>query len=141
MVEKIKKELRTTKGKSILFIVLCIILALGWFLKGAVIAAAPSKSSVREIVFKIQNMTFGENNPTIFIAPGETVRFTIYNFDKGMKHNFNIEGTEISTRILHYGEKESVLFSSPTVGEWTYFCHPHSSLMRGRLIVHQKTFL
>ena len=135
MVKNIKKELKTLRGQVVLAIVICAVTLLGWLAMGRQTAGATTQPNIRDIVLEIRSMTFGDNNPTIYIDPRETVRFIIHNLDQGMEHNFNIKGTNISTRLLKYGEKETVVFQQPTVGEWIYFCTPHAPMMNGRIVV------
>jgi|GEM_PF-2256332 len=136
MVKKIKNQLKTPQGKFLFLMMLGCILFFGWLNLGA--SNSNDVIEIRDIVLEIRGMAFAENNPTILISPKETVRFVIYNLDPGMKHNFNIEGTDISTPLLNYGEKESVLFTPTTEGQWVYFCAPHAKMMRGILQVTKK---
>ncbi len=134
MVKKIKKNLQTPRGWLILGIAVGVLFLVGW----VATSTEPSTRDVRDIVLEIRGMAFAGNNPSIPIYPGETVRFIIHNLDRGMKHNFTIEGTEIRTRLLDYGEKESVLFTPATEGQWVYFCIPHAAKMRGVLQVSRE---
>ena len=134
MVKKIKQKLKTPGGWFILLIVLSTLTLVGWMAT----STEPSNRDIRDIVLEIRGMAFAENNPNIHIDPGETVRFIIHNLDPGMKHNFTVEGTDISTRLLYYGEKESVLFTPPREGQWVYFCAPHAAKMRGILQVSRE---
>ena len=81
-------------------------------------------------------MAFGDNNPTLYLKPKETVRFVIHNFDLGMKHNFLIQETDAASEILDYGEQAAVLFTAPSdEGELTYECSLHALMMRGQLVI------
>jgi len=83
-------------------------------------------------------MAFGNNNPTVQLRSNETVRFIITNMDQGMRHDFSIEGTEVRTRILNYGEKDAVIFHVPkTEKEMVYLCNLHALTMRGLLSVRK----
>ena len=142
MVEKIKKELRTPKGQLVFILGLAVLTSVVWLALDTITSAAPSKKDIREIVFEIRNMTFGDNNPTVYMQPGETVRFTIHNLEQGMKHNFTIENTKIATQLLSYGDKASVTYTAPDQQEnRDYFCMPHASMMRGKLIVTNEMIL
>ncbi len=99
-------------------------------------SSAQDSPNPREILLKIQNMSFGNNNPAIYLKPGETVRFIIHNLDAGMKHDFVIQGTDVASRILDYGEKDAVLFTAPRdEKEMKYECSLHALMMQGRLVV------
>lgn len=143
MVQKFKKELRTTKGKMILFLAISS-LALGAWVSlesRADVSSLDSKPEIEEIVLEIRDMMFGDNNPTILIRPGQTVRITVTNLDPGMKHDFQIPATNISTRVLEYGEKDFVLVNFPTSNEFSYQCSLHALMMWGRLIVSDELAL
>lgn len=138
MVKMLKKELQTKRGRLVLLMGMSLIAA--FFVVGAVskTSAKVSKRDIRNIEFEIRGMAFGNDNPTIQLRSGETVRFIIYNFDKGMKHNFSIEGTDVHTRIINYGEKDSVIFHVPkTEKEMVYLCDLHALTMRGALSVRK----
>ena len=134
MVEQIKKELKTPRGKlkfslMTIALILCAVSAMG-----LVTPPKPAVGDIRSIVLEIQNMAFRNNNPTIYLNRGETVKFVIHNLDRGMKHNFTIEGTDLRTPLLEYNEKGSILFTAPTTeDERVYFCIPHALHMKGLL--------
>jgi len=132
MVKKIKKELKTLRGRIILAFVLVASIVITWTVLTKT-SAGPTEENIRTITLKIRGMTFGDNNPTIHLLPEETVRFVIHNLSVGMKHNFLIQGTNVRTRFLNYGEKEAVLFRAPTKGELDYLCSIHALMMKGKL--------
>ncbi len=134
MVKKIKQKLQTPRGWLILCILLGVLFLVGW----VATSTESSTRNIRDIVLEIRGMAFAGNNPDIHIYPGETVRFIIHNLDPGMKHNFTITETNLSTRLLNYGEKETILFTPPTEGQWVYFCAPHAARMRGILQVSRE---
>jgi plastocyanin len=139
MVKTIKKELGTWRGKMILFVAICVITSLTLIRMETMTSANLIEGGIRTIELEIRNMTFGVNNPTIDLRPGETVRFVITNLDPGMKHEFNIEGTEVHSRLLRYGDKDSVLFHTPMADEkLVYVCSLHSLKMRGFLHVNNE---
>ena len=135
MVQEIKRELNTFKGKLVLFLIVCILTIAGWVITEKGSAANQNDLQIREIVLEIEDMTFGDNNPTIILQHNESVIFTIVNLDRGMKHNFAIPGTYVNTPLLEYNQKVSVLFQASEVGEKTYQCNPHASKMNGRIII------
>jgi len=139
MAKKIKRELRTWRGQALLVIIICVI-ALGILLKMEMTTAAkPMDAAIREIKLEIRGMAFAGNNPDLQVRPGETVRFIIHNLDPGVKHEFQIPGTDITTRLLAYGEKDTVLYHAPgEEKELQYICNRHSLVMKGRLSVKHK---
>ena len=142
MVREIKKQLGTAQGKMIIFLVTSCLIFLGWVnLESKANIPSDSLEETREIVLEIKNMTFGNNNPTIFIRPGETIRITVHNLDPGMKHDFAIPQAKISTRALEYGEKDSVLVNFPTQQETDYQCSFHALMMQGRIVVTDELVL
>ena len=104
MVKEIKRELRTFRGKVILVISVMFIASSIWVNMGTSTQANPPDQNIRVIELEIKGMVFGDNNPDIYLSPGETVRFVITNLDPGMTHEFKIKGTEIKTRALEFGE-------------------------------------
>lgn len=136
MVQYIKKQIETPRGRCGAILFFGSLLLVGWVSLGASPTGKVADNNIREIVLEIRSMTFGDNNPTLYLKPHETVRFVIYNLDRGMQHNFLIQGTELATRILEYGDKESLLFTAPAEeGEWIYACSLHALMMRGRLVI------
>lgn len=127
--------MKTPRGRLMLMIVLCALFLVGWRTLESD-SSAQEAVRPREIILKIQNMSFGNNNPAIYLEPGETVRFIIHNLDVGMKHDFVIQGTDVASRILDYGEKDAVLFTAPRDDkEMKYQCSLHALMMQGRLVV------
>ena len=136
MVQYVKKQMKTPGGKFVAFIFFSALLLVGWVNLDASSPGEIPEDNIREIVLEIRNMAFGDNNPTLYLKPKETVRFVIHNLDTGMKHNFLIQETEVATKILDYGEKEAILFTAPLEeGELDYLCSLHALMMRGRLVI------
>ena len=106
------------------------------FSTGTITQAKPVNDVVRAIEINIIDMAFESNNPDLYVAPGETVRFVVTNLDPGLIHDFKILGTNVKTRNLKYGQKDSVLFRAPQ-GEFdlTYVCTWHILSMTGKLLV------
>jgi plastocyanin len=141
MVQYVKKQIKTPGGKFVAFIFLSALLLVGWVNSDASSTGKMPEDNIREIVLEIRNMAFGDNNPTLYLKPKETVRFVILNLDTGMKHNFLIQETAVATKILDYGEKEAVLFTVPSEeGELDYLCSLHALMMRGRLVIGDVRF-
>ena len=136
MVQYIKKQIKTPRGKLAAFILFSGLLFAGWVNLDASTTENIQEENIREIVLEIRNMAFGDNNPTLYLKPKETVRFVIHNFDLGMKHNFLIQETDVASEILDYGEQAAVLFTAPSdEGELTYECSLHALMMRGQLVI------
>jgi len=136
MVKEIQKELKTFRGKVILTLLILALSCITFFSTGTQTQAKQTKNQVRIIKIEIKDMSFGNNNPDIYIAPGETVRFLVINLDPGMVHDFKIKGTEAKTRDLKFGEQDMVTFQAPqTEFELVYFCTWHALSMTGNLLV------
>jgi len=139
MVKIIKRELKTVRGKLILLISMIFFTGIIWLYTSAITQANPPEQNIRVIELKIKNMTFGNNNPDIYLMPGEVVRFVITNLDPGMTHEFKIKGTSIKTRALEFGEQDSVTFQTPqTENDLMYICSWHALTMKGNLFVRSE---
>ena len=102
--------------------------------------ASPAESPVREIRLVVRGMTFyvdgqSDPNPAIVVRAGERVRIAVRNEDAGMRHDFAIKALSVATRMLDdRGQATAVTFRVPDEkGTLTYFCTPHSEMMRGTL--------
>jgi plastocyanin len=112
------------------------------FIAGAA-AVLPGIVSTRERVHEIRlvakNMTYYANgaedpNPAIRLAPGEQVRITFRNDDRGMAHDFGIPTFGVGTGVVEFGTEKSVTFKVPdNPSPTTYACTPHSAMMSGRI--------
>ena len=139
MVKKIQKELKTFRGKVILVLSMMFFTSIIWFYMDTNTQANPPDQNIRVIELEIKNMVFGNNNPDIYLLPGETVRFVITNLDPGMTHEFKIRGTDIKTRALEFGEQDSIIFQTPqTENDLLYICSWHALTMRGNLFVRSE---
>jgi len=136
MVKIIKKELRTWRGKAILSCAIAAVSCTVFFSFDTVTQAKQTESVIRVIEIEIKDMMFGRNNPDIYVSPGETVRFVVINMDPGMLHDFRILGTDVKTRNLKFGQKDSVVFRAPQEEfELVYICTWHAIDMVGKLLV------
>lgn len=104
--------------------------------------AALSKPEPREIVLTARDVAFflpGDPtpNPTLVVAPGETVRLRLVNQDRGMRHDWAAGSLGVATRLLAGdGGSDSVVFTAPRErGSHRYVCSTHAQLMSGRLEV------
>ena len=91
---------------------------------------------VRVITLSMRDYTFGGTNPTLYLKPGERVRFVVRNDeDTPVRHNFEIRelgilpGPEIGP-----GESREVTITVPLSGEFTYGCTTHRG-MEGRIVI------
>jgi len=139
MVKQIKRELRTFRGKVFLALLIMLFASSIWFYASTSTQANPVEQNIRVIELEIKDMVFGNNNPDIYLLPGETVRFVITNLDPGMTHEFKIRGTDIKTRALEFGEQDSIIFQTPeTENDLMYICSWHALSMRGNLFVRSE---
>lgn len=104
--------------------------------------AAASKPATREIVLVARDMAFyladdESPNPTLVVAPGESVRLRLINRDHGMLHDWTVSDLLASTRLIPGdGSYDSIVFTAPSEpGEHDYVCSTHAVLMTGRLVV------
>ena len=139
MVERIKKELKTPRGRWTLVFGFGIISLIIWIGMSPQTSAKSIERNVRTINLEMKDMTFASDNPTIKLSPGEVVKFLLTNLDQGMKHEFHIRGTNIRSRVLTYGQKDSVFFRVPIhEREYIYACSFHALIMQGKLQVKNK---
>ncbi len=81
-------------------------------------------------------MAFNQSNPTFSLVAGQPVELTIRNEDRGILHDFAIDGLAVKlSRPLRTGEEEILKFTAPAVGAYRYYCPAHPGMMEGRLIV------
>ena len=98
-----------------------------------------TREQVHEIRLVAKNMTYyadgsEDPNPTLRLVPGEQVRVTIRNDDRGMSHDFGIPAFRVGTSIVEFGTEKSVTFKVPdNPSAASYICTPHSAMMSGRI--------
>jgi hypothetical protein len=98
-----------------------------------------TREQVHEIRLVAKNMTYyadgsEDPNPTLRLVPGEQVRVTIRNDDRGMSHDFGIPAFRVGTGIVEFGTEKSVTFKVPdNPSAASYICTPHSAMMSGRI--------
>jgi plastocyanin len=98
-----------------------------------------TREQVHEIRLVAKNMTYyadgsEDPNPVIRLVPGEQVRVTFRNDDRGMSHDFGIPAFRVGTGIVEFGTEKSVTFKVPdNPSAATYICTPHSAMMSGRI--------
>ena len=102
-----------------------------------------TRDQVHEIRVVAKNMTYyadgaADPNPALQLAPGEQVRLTFRNDDRGMSHDFVISAFGVGTGLVEFGTEKSVLFKVPArPPAATYTCTPHSAMMSGRIVFAQ----
>ncbi len=89
----------------------------------------------RTIVITAKDMMFNETNPTIEVAPGETIRLVFRNEDPGMKHDLFIPVLDLRTGVIEAGDQAVLVFRAPKRGSFDYLCSLHPVSMRGAIDV------
>ena len=103
--------------------------------------AVATRTPVREITLIARDMTFyveGETmpNPTIWLAPGEEVQFSLHNADPGIAHNLAIMGWQLETASLETGASATFRVRAPEgPTRQRYVCTPHRQMMGGLIVV------
>jgi plastocyanin len=98
-----------------------------------------TREQVHEIRLVAKNMTYyadgsEDPNPALQLVPGEQVRVTFRNDDRGMSHDFGIPAFRVGTGFVDFGTEKSVTFKVPdNPSAATYICTPHSAMMSGRI--------
>ena len=99
---------------------------------------ARPRADAREIVLVARGMAFytaegSSPNPTLVVTPGEEIRLTLRHDDPGFTHDFAATSLGVFTKPLDdVGSSTSVVFRAPQqTGRHTYFCNPHSKMMKG----------
>ena len=123
-----------------LYVRICLLLAFTAGLGAALPRIAATRDRVHEISVVAKNMTYyadgaEDPNPPLRLAPGEQVRVTFRNDDRGMSHDFVIPAFGVGTGLVEFGAEKSVTFKVPdTASAATYSCTPHSAMMSGRIV-------
>jgi plastocyanin len=115
------------------------------FLAGVALSlrAVVRDEPAREITLHSRDMAFylpggTVPNPTLRLAAGEEVRFTLVNDEAGMQHDLAVEGTGVLVAALPVaaGSRGSARFVAPErPGRYPYVCTMHGQMMRGTLEV------
>ncbi len=106
-----------------------------------VLAVAVTRPAPREITLVTQGMAFYlENqdlpNPTIVVKRGERVRVVLRNNDRGLRHDFAVPALSADLDPVSWNQSDDVVFDVPdTPGVYDYWCRPHMTMMRGKIVV------
>lgn len=100
------------------------------------ITSVPSEpSDTKKMIIVATDFKF--DPATISLVEGEKVEITFKNQGKN-PHDFIIEGTDISTKVVSPGEEEVISFVAPKTGSYETFCNvgSHRALgMEGKVEV------
>jgi len=77
------------------------------------------EEQIREIQVSGTEFSFSPNSITF--AKGEMVQITFTNAGSA-PHDFTLEGLGIKTRVIGPGQTDSVEFTAPAAGNYTFFC-------------------
>ena len=78
-----------------------------------------SSSEFREITVTAKEFSY--NPPAISVTAGEKVRILFKN-EGTMPHDFRIEELDIGTKVISPGQTDTLEFTAPSVGTYTFFC-------------------
>jgi plastocyanin len=138
-----KPHVRTsvnTKRLSIVAGLLIVLIAA----TGVVFAPDSQTNTGREITIVAKDMTFlltaptstAQANPTITVKARQKITMVLRNDDPGMQHDLVIQGQEIRTLVISYGETTRLTFTAPREpGTYVYMCSSHPISMRGTFLV------
>ena len=102
---------------------------------------ALSRPAPREIALVTRGMAFYLEdgvlpNPDLAVNAGERVRIVLRNEDRGILHDFSVPGLRAALDPIGWNDSDYVTFDAPsTPGTYEYWCRPHMTMMRGKIIV------
>jgi hypothetical protein len=102
-----------------------------------------TRGDVREVRVVARGMQYhvdgvAEPNPVLRFGPGEQVRLSLRNEDKGMTHDLRIPEWNVGTTIVAFGEEDAFSFRVPDgPRSLQYACTPHSAMMGGEVVVQE----
>jgi plastocyanin len=102
--------------------------------EGGVVAPTPTPS-VRE--FRVVGNEFSFSPSSISVSAGERVKIIFKNEGKA-PHNLVIQGLNIKTRTIGGGQTDTIEFTAPSSGTYTFYCSipgHRSAGMEGKLEV------
>jgi nitrite reductase (NO-forming) len=112
-----------------LILVLVVVVIGGYFLlKGGsqVLAPAPTPTITEVTTSEVKEITvsgteFAFSPSTIIVKAGEQVKINFKN-EGGASHNLIIEGLEAKTGTIGSGQTDTIEFTAPVSGTYTFFC-------------------
>jgi plastocyanin len=95
-----------------------------------------ARPPLRTITLSMKDYAFNGVNPTLYLRPGERVRFVARNDeDTPVRHNFEVPGLGVLPgKELEPGESREATVTVPLSGEFTYQCATHRG-MEGKIVV------
>lgn len=118
-------------------IVVAVLVTTGIFLPRVLSSREPVRDIrvvARDMAYHVENLS--DRNPTLQLTPGEQVRVTFRNEDRGMLHDFGIPLLDVGTGTVPFGTEKTITFKVPAASTGlTYVCTPHSAMMSGRIII------
>jgi len=100
-----------------------------------------SREETRELRIVVRDMTYyvngsNEPNPALQFTPGEQIRLSLRNDDRGMNHDVRIPDWGVGTKVIGWSEEQSITFRVPSnKSGGKYVCTPHSEMMSGKIVV------
>ena len=100
-----------------------------------------TREDTREVHIVARNMAFYVDgiagaNPSLRFLPGEQVRVTFRNEDKGMQHDFSIASWKVGTGLVEFAAEKTTSFRVPsTATDVSYACTPHAAMMTGKVVL------
>jgi plastocyanin len=104
-------------------------------------AVAVARPAPREVTLVVRGMAFyleGNElpNPTLTVNAGERVRVVLRNEERGIQHDFAVPAMRAALDPVGWNESSDATFVVPeTPGVYDYWCRPHMTMMRGKIIV------
>src|SRR6188474_2657593 len=96
------------------WLVIIVVAVAGTFLA----RVGASRENARDIRLTVRDMAFRLDaadavNPALELSPGEQVRLTLRNDDRGMVHDFTIPQWGVRTGNVEWGREKTITFKVP----------------------------
>lgn len=95
---------------------------------------------LRTITLSMKNYAFNRVNPTIYLRPGERVKFVVRNDEDPsapVKHDFEIPALGVGPKPeLSPGQIREVTVTAPLEGTFSYGCATHRG-MGGKIVIRR----